>query len=147
MKRFAWIIITSVMLLSLGCKQAEEPEMFLNGEWVLVESINPFNPEPFTGVDLPFREAYTFRQDLTFSKSRDEDGDLTVATGTYTIHAAGPDQPGVQHDLVLTFETNEELVGDCTFGNVEHLVLPSMQRLENTWHFCDGPKYIYERVR
>jgi hypothetical protein len=146
MKKLRLVVL---VIAFFSCKKEEEEQLhdFLVGEWALVESTIPFDQTVYTGELLPFDESYIFREDGSFDKRRIEEGALTVATGSFRIEEAGNNQAGIRFNVFLDFGTGIELVGDCTHGNTETLVVLASNKLENTWHYCDGPRYVYDKVR
>lgn len=89
---------------------------------------------------MEWQETYTFRTDGTFQKSRDRNGVITEASGTYNlINSSG------NWFLKLFFDGDSEIIGSCYIGLKEEMYFQSENTFVSTWQNCDGPGLKYEK--
>ena len=111
-------------------------------KWQLIEMSGPIaTVPPTTGSDMEYQEYYLLYSDKTFMKSREWDNAVTKETGTYTLIILSDGKY-----LELIYESNNDLIGNCTGESKELLYLNSENKLIGTWWACDGPGLVYERV-
>ncbi len=147
-------LIIGLFLLSVltACTNMEEtdPENLrenLSAEqnlqkWKLVEmSGNVANVPPSTGSSMAWQEYYELRPDHTFVKSREQDSGVIEETGTYAFVTL----PDGEY-LELTYDADNDLIGNCTSDSKELLFLQAENKLIGTWQACDGPGLVYEKV-
>ena len=94
-----------------------------------------------TGDDMEWQEHYLLFADSTFVKSRERDNEILEDTGTYL--KVTTDEGGY---IELTYETESELLGNCSHEPKEVLAIESETRLVGTWWACDGPGLFYQRM-
>ena len=94
-----------------------------------------------TGDDMAWQEYYLFSPVGTFVKSRTRDEMATEANDTFEVVEFENDS---EHYFLLTFDSGEELVGNCGDGVNELLVYKSATKISSTWQACDGPRLDYE---
>lgn len=99
------------------------------------------NVPPSTGSDMDWQEYYLLYFDNTFIKSRERDNVVTEETGIYDFVILSD-----ENYLELIYESDNFLIGNCTGGVKELLILNSENKLIGTWRACDGPGLVYERV-
>lgn len=93
------------------------------------------------GDDMYWQEYYIFNPDGSFIKSRELDGTVQEATGTFEMVEFDNDDADY---LELLFETGGELAGSCNGYGIETLQYVTKDRLQSTWMACDGPGLLYE---
>ncbi|WP_299824065.1 hypothetical protein [uncultured Pontibacter sp.] len=112
-------------------------------KWQLVsQSGNIANMPPLTGTNMSWQEFYILNANGSFTKTRELLGVATSASGTYKVEVVS----GVNY-LLLTYENDHELIGNCTVEPIERLSFKSDQILLNEWNICDGPGLAYKRVK
>ena len=70
-----------------------------------------------------------------------EDNVVTKGTGNYALVILSDGKY-----LELIYESNDDIIGNCTGEAKELLYLNSENKLIGTWNACDGPGLVYERV-
>lgn len=110
----------------------------LVGEWTLegIESANPVM-EGDVLDDMNFRETYSFNDDGTFTKRR-EDG--SSAEGTVSIRET---EEGNYYILSYGDDAPMDLLSSCQ-GTEESLKMEG-SKLVNDGRLCDRPKFIYTK--
>tara|TARA_Y100000815_G_scaffold182812_1_gene166625 strand:- start:84 stop:524 length:441 start_codon:yes stop_codon:yes gene_type:complete len=145
MKQLFVIILTILSLNSCSVKDDTDAD-FRAGttqKWELISmSGSVANVPPATGDDMFWQEYYLFYTNGTFLKSREQNGSIKEATGTYKTQTLSDGDY-----LVLTYDSESELRGDCSSQELkEFLSIISATKMSNTWNACDGPGLTYERV-
>ena len=142
MKRLA--IIITFLSIFLSCTKDTEVATTTTdylGKWTLVKMSGSMINSVTTGTTMEWQEAYLFKNDGTFEKSRIRGTVETKAVGTYTM-IQYPD--GKYLELMYTKES--ELIGSC-YGNLkEELYFATNTTLSSTWSACDGPGLEYQKV-
>jgi hypothetical protein len=138
----AFILLTFIAFAcdnTMGTASENTTPEELAGTWTL-EGIEPANPvmEGNALEDMDFRETYTFNDDGTFTKSR-EDG--TQAQGTLSLKET---EDGTYYMLSYSEDAPEDLLSSCQY-NEESLKMEG-DKLVNDSRMCDRPKYIYSRT-
>tara|TARA_R110000764_G_scaffold86942_2_gene167739 strand:- start:159 stop:608 length:450 start_codon:yes stop_codon:yes gene_type:complete len=114
--------------------------VFSEQKWELIQMTGNYKGSKTTGDDMAWQEYYVLNPAGTFEKSRTRDEVVTVANGTFEVVEFEND---TEHYLLLTFESGEELVGNCGDGLNELLVYKSATKISSTWQACDGPGLDY----
>ena len=150
MKNLIYISVIIGTLISCSFNKGIDPED-LNEKfdseqypqkWQLIEMSGSIaTVPPTTGSDMEYQEYYLLYSDKTFMKSREWDNVVTKETGTYTLVILLDEKY-----LQLIYQSNNDLIGNCTGEANELLYLNSENKLIGTWSACDGPGLIYERV-
>ena len=110
------------------------------GKWTLVKMSGSIANSETTGAAMEWQEFYLFNNNGTFTKSRDQNGFKTTASGTYT---AANRTDGIYFELI--YPKDSELIGSC-YGNLkEELYLSGNNTLSSTWKNCDGPGLEYKK--
>ncbi len=147
MKKLLLILFISSIL---SCTmEAEQPvENDLMGEWVLVKTTGQFSAVEYTGNDMPFQESYHLQEDGTFLKLRMNDGEQIEATGTYEFLEDGYTIYGeeVRKFIEFQYESENELIANCTRSFTEHLYFTTGGELISTYQACDGLGLYYEKM-
>lgn len=135
-----------------SCQQDDKnPEINILGYWNLVEMTTSMSNEGIGVGSIDFSEKYIFNDDGTFIKitNKIKGGGklLTVPEQSLGVYEMLPSEnSGNLYELILTFETNLELVANCGEGNQEFLYINNSKKLINfTWSACDGPGFIYSK--
>lgn len=147
------ILIALMTCLLFSCSKKEEivietQEFSLDQypqKWQLVSMQgNIANMPPATGTDMTWQEYYLLHADGTFTKHRQQNGQSTAVSGTFSFEKFDSDPLNY---LVLTYEAKSALVGTCSAEPKENMVLVSSESMHNSWMICDGPTLLYKRVK
>ncbi len=111
-------------------------------KWELVKMTGSFTNSETTGTDMAWQEFYLLEPNHTFTKSRESNGDTKEAKGTYAFVDLSDGKY-----LELTYESDNELIGNCTGEPKEYLRLTAENTLVATWLACDGPGLEYKKVQ
>jgi hypothetical protein len=87
--------------------------VFSEQKWELIQMTVNYKGSKITGDDMAWQEYYVLNPAGTFEKSRTRDEVVTVSNGTFEVVEFEND---TEHYLLLTFESGEELVGNCGEG-------------------------------
>ena len=93
-----------------------------------------------SGSDMEWQESYLLNSDGAFTKSRERNGVIIEASGTFVFK----DLTDGKY-LELSYESNSVIIGSCTAGLKETLWVRSEKKMSGTWSYCDGPGLEYER--
>ncbi|WP_194975012.1 hypothetical protein [Aquiflexum lacus] len=135
-----------------SCQQVDkDPEINILGYWNLVEVTGSISNLDYSGSEIDFSEKYIFNDDGSFikitNKIKGSGKLLTVpeqALGLYELIPS--DNSAHLFELILTFETNLDLVANCGEGNQEFLYINNSKNLTNfSWAACDGLGFIYSK--
>lgn len=110
-------------------------------KWQLKKMTGQIPNSETTGKNLEWQEFYLLNSNGTFIKSRERDGVLTEESGNFTFKDLSDGKY-----LILTYETENAIIGNCTSEPEEVLFLRSNNKLSGTWLACDGPGLEYERI-
>ncbi|WP_242922010.1 hypothetical protein [Pontibacter liquoris] len=110
-------------------------------KWQLVKMAGQIPNSETTGANMAWQEFYLLRADGTFKKSRERNGQVTEASGTYTIVTLADSKY-----LKLTYESDNSLIGSCTQEPTEELAFRPDNKLISSWQACDGPGLEYSRI-
>ncbi len=143
------IIILTIILMNACQDKSTDPEsaVLLNGKklpqkWELVAMSGMVADVPqATGADMEWQEYYLLGADGTFTKSREQGGTISEARGTYQIEEL---EDG--NYLELTYDSDNDLIANCSGEAKELLKFDSEDKLIATWWACDGPGLYYEQV-
>lgn len=135
-----------VIMLVFGCTNddlvlKDRDLQFSSQKWKLVQMTGSVANSLTEGDDMEWQEYYIFNPDGTFIKSRERDGSLLEATGSFEMVEFDNDDADY---LKLLFETGGELAGGCYGYGTETLQYISADKLQNTWMACDGPGLLYK---
>jgi hypothetical protein len=111
-------------------------------KWQLISMSGQIPNSTTTGHDMEWQESYFLNSDGTFSKSRERNGILTEASGTFEIKNLSD---GLF--LELSYNSATTLIASCTPGLKETLWVRSESKMSGTWSYCDGPGLEYERIK
>ncbi|UWX54693.1 hypothetical protein NYZ99_17890 [Maribacter litopenaei] len=96
------------------------------------------------GEEMEWQEYYVFNPDGSFLKSREQNGTVLEATGTFEMVEFDNDDADY---LELTFTTGKELATSCfSYEGIEILRYISNRKLESMWKACDGSDLYYDLV-
>jgi hypothetical protein len=140
-----------MIVLLIGCffscstekVKKEEGDGSYPQKWQLVKMTGSMINSVTTGKDMSWQEYYMFNADGTFLKSREQNGQVKVAIGTYSYP---PNQSG-EKSILITYQSGFELRASC-FSDPpqESLTIISADKLVGTWNICDGPSLEYQLV-
>jgi len=138
------LIIISLLICTLfSCTKADEFDIKQYPQkWQLIKMTGQIPNSETTGTNMEWQEFYLLNSDSTFIKSRERDGILTEEYGSFSFEDLSDGKY-----LVLTYETDNTIIGNCTSELKEVLVLESNKSLVGTWSACDGPGLEYERIK
>lgn len=141
------ILICTILLTTVSCSKKEDPAKpidFSAGnfpqKWVLVKMTGNMQGSQTTGQDMEWQETYLLRADGSFTKTRITGSETLEAEGTYEAKNSSGEEL-----LVLTFNEDSAIIGNCTGDNKETLQLTSDATLQSSWFACDGPGLYYEK--
>ncbi len=101
------------------------------------------NNSETTGNDMAWQEYFIFNTDSTFLKSREQNGQVKEARGTYSFSTTA-----YEKYFVLTYQSGYELKASCFSGlPQENLLMASSTKIMGTWNICDGPGLEYQLVK
>jgi hypothetical protein len=153
MKPIAIILLVSVgyilvSLLSIGllssCSKEDQRELKTTDQqkWQLVKMLGSMTNSETTGKEMAWQEYIVFNADSTFLKSREQNGKVKEARGTYSISTKASEKY-----FVLKYNSGYELMASCYSGLAkEDLLIISPNRIIGTWNICDGPGLEYQLV-
>ncbi|MDF4203628.1 hypothetical protein PXD56_11705 [Maribacter sp. SA7] len=148
MKRYSALFLFLVFLASCANDDDYGLEstqfVFSEQKWELTQMSGNFQNSETTGLDMEWQEYYIFSPEGTFVKSRTVDEEVTEATGTFEVVEYDND---LNHYLELTFETENELAGNCTGDSKELLIYRSSTVMSSLWIACDGPGLDYQLTK
>jgi hypothetical protein len=141
------------MLLSCSKDSDQVPDKSCLGEiklealkfpqtWTLIKVTGSMINSETTGTNMPWQESIALKSDGTFTKSRNQNNQITEASGTYAFMLAGSEN---SVELTLSYQTTSSLIGSCYGSLVEKYYQPSICKLLGTWSYCDGPGLEYEK--
>lgn len=140
MKKIALILIIGI-LCACSSDDSSTPNEELTGNWKLVEMSAGLINSTTTGSEMEWQESYLLNSNGTFQKSRDENGVITEASGTYTLNDSSSEMI-----LELSYNAESDIIGSCNSELKEEMVFQSGNTLSSTWNYCDGPGLKYKRV-
>ncbi len=111
-------------------------------KWQLISMSGQIPYSTTTGPDMEWQESYFLNSNGTFSKSRERNGILTEASGTFEIKNLSDGK-----FLELSYKSATPIVASCTPGLKETLWVRSESKMTGTWSYCDGPGLEYERIK
>lgn len=111
-------------------------------KWQLIKMSGQMPDSETTGNNMEWQEFYLLNSKGTFIKSRERDGVLTEEPGNFSFEDLSDGK-----FLVLTYETNNSIIGNCTSDLKEVLWVKSDTRMIGTWAECDGPGLEYQRIQ
>jgi len=144
MKRYSALLLFLVFFAS--CAEDDDfglestQFVFSDQKWELVQMSGSFQNSETTGEEMDWQEYYIFSPEGTFIKSRTVDEEVTEATGTFEVVEYDND---LNHYLELTYQTGNELVGNCTGDDKELLIYRNSTMISSLWMACDGPGLDY----
>lgn len=132
-----------VLLSACNSNSSSEEEVPLQSKvqkWELVRMTGSFINSETTGDDMAWQEYYLLNPNGNFFKSRNRDGTISQATGTYAFV-----EQGHEKYFELTYITGKELIASC-FGNGKEILMFNGGQLLGSWNACDGPGLEYQLV-
>ncbi|SNR28706.1 MULTISPECIES: hypothetical protein [Hymenobacter] len=137
------LLASSLLLVTfLSCQKEEIPDANLNvypQTWQLAKMTGNFPVFVKTGSDLPFQETYVFQADSTFTRTRQQGGQVIEVSGTFSArsYTDGP-------HLTLTYPADNNLINNCTAEPKETLIFQAENKtLTSSSQPCDGPLLEY----
>jgi hypothetical protein len=126
-----------ILISCSGDKDGQCPQ-----KWQLTSmSGNIADVPPSTGGDMAWQEWYLLYANNKFTKTRTRGNVTTEEGGTYAFVILSDGQY-----LELVYESENDLIGNCTGDTKELLRRYSEDTLTGTWSACDGPGLVYEKV-
>lgn len=136
------VLFIFIIILVLGsCTKEFDLEKFPQ-KWQLISMSGQILNSTTTGPDMEWQETYFLNSNGTFTKSRERNGILTEASGTFVFKDLSDGK-----FLELSYESGTTLVASCTPGLKETLWVRSERKITGTWSYCDGPGLEYERIK
>jgi hypothetical protein len=136
------ILLFLFVIILTSCSKEFDPDKFPQ-EWKLISmSADQIAPAIIkTGSEMEWQETYTLNSDGTFTKSRNRDGIITEASGTFVFKDISNEKY-----FELSFFTGISLLASCTPGK-EMMWVISETKMQGTWNACDGIGLEYERIK
>lgn len=140
-------LIALIALFTLSCNKDSEvqrvcdPNVFPQ-KWQLVKMSGNIPNSTTTGQSMEWQEQYLFNSDGTFNRKRQQKNNSSFESkGKYEIVTKS-------HEIfyILTYTEGNILPGSCYSDSLEHLMIISSGKLQNTWSTCDGPGLEYTRI-
>jgi hypothetical protein len=131
-------LFVSVWILN-SCTKEFDPDKFPQ-TWQLTSMFGQTPNSSTSGSDMEWQESYLLNSDGTFTKSRERNGVIIEASGTFVFKDLTDGK-----FLELSFDSNSAIIGSCTPGLKETLWVKSEKKMSGTWSYCDGPGLEYER--
>ncbi len=138
MRSYIFPVLLSMLF---SCSKNEHVEGQIQGKWQLVKIRSVWTNTTTEGSDLDRQEFYVFRNDFTFLKSRQLNGEIIEMSGVYSWKTYSDGQKY----LSLTFEEDSDIIYSCQ-GDTEALQLAGSTLSNNSWAPCDGPILEYRKV-
>ncbi|WP_405384476.1 hypothetical protein [Maribacter sp. LLG6340-A2] len=145
MKKLA--VFSFVFFMLVSCSNEDDfglestQFVFSEQKWELVKMTGSIADSETTGNEMEWQEYYIFSPEGTFLKSRTVDEVVYEATGSFEVVEYDEDP---NHYLELTFNTGEELSGNCTGDDKELLMYRTSTTISSLWMACDGPGLDYK---
>lgn len=150
MKNLIFVTVLIGSFISCSLNKGIEPENLeenidiekYSHKWELIEmSGNIANMPTATGSAMEWQEYYILNLDSTFTKSRKRDNIVKEESGTYVFLTLSDGKY-----LELSYNSDNDLIGNCTSESKELLKLNSDNTMIGTWWACDGPALIYKKI-
>jgi hypothetical protein len=141
---YIFISLLSIGLLS-SCSKEDQKELTTTDQqkWQLVKMTGSMTNSETTGKDMAWQEYFVFNTDSTFLKSREQNGQVKEARGTYSLSTTTNEKY-----FALTYQSGYELKASCFSGPPqENLLIVSSNKIIGTWNICDGPGLEYQLVK
>jgi len=136
------IFISLLLCAFLSCTKDEKFDIEQYPQkWQLIKMTGQIPDSETTGTDMEWQEFYLLNSNGTFIKSREQNGIFSEESGNFAYEDLSD---GTY--LLLTYESDNAIIGNCTLDLEEVLKLKSDIRLISTWCACDGPGLEYERI-
>ena len=138
---YVFISLLSIGLLS-SCSKEDQEDLTATGQqkWKLVKMSTTISetPKETTGKDMIWQEYFIFNSDNTFVKSREQDGQVKEASGSYSIID--------KKWMKLTYKSGVELKASC-FDHDDLQIISDEKIINSSWGICDGPLLEYKLVK
>jgi hypothetical protein len=136
------ILLFLFVIILTSCSKEFDSDKFPQ-EWKLISmSADQIAPAIIkTGSEMEWQETYILNSDGTFTKSRNRDGIITEASGTFVFKDISNEKY-----FELSFFTGTSLLASCTPGK-EMMWVISETKMQGTWNACDGIGLEYERIK
>jgi len=94
-----------------------------------------------SGGDMEWQETLTLLPEKQFLRTRSSTNGETTAKGNYEIL-----NEGEETFLVLTYLSQNSLIGNCSGDLKEHYHMVGKNTLTGTWGACDGPTLTFTKA-
>jgi hypothetical protein len=136
------IFISLLVCTLLSCTKEDEFDFEqYHQKWQLIKMTGQIPNSETTGIDMEWQEFYLLNSNSTFIKSRERNGVLTEESGNFSFEDLSDGKY-----LVLTYGSDNSIIGNCTSDLKEVLMVKSDTRMLGTWSACDGPGLEYKRI-
>lgn len=134
-------IIATLIVFMASCSTNTNENNLKKGEqsWKLVRMTGSFINSESTGSDMAWQETIKLKENGSFEKTRQRDGQTITVNGNYNYSEF---EDGTY--LILDYGKENELIGNCTGNLKETYWVISDSKLQGTWLACDGPGLEYE---
>jgi hypothetical protein len=134
------LLFVSVWILN-SCTKESGLDKFPQ-TWKLTSMSGQMPNSSTSGSDMAWQETYRLNSNGTFTKSREQNGIIIEASGTFVFTNLTDGKY-----LELSYGSNSTIIGSCTPGLKETLWVRSESRMSGTWSYCDGPGLEYEKSK
>lgn len=142
--KYLTLLLLFLCFLS-ACNKEEDDDNFDIDEfpqkWELVKMTGQIPNSETTGDKMEWQEYYRLNLDSTFTKLRERNGEVVEASGNFVFEELSDGEY-----LVLSYKTDNILIGSCSNNLEEVLWLKSETKMTSTWLACDGPGLEYKRT-
>lgn len=95
------------------------------------------------GEEMPYQETYLLNEDLSFVKTRKQEGVTSSASGTFQKIRNTYNE----NLLIFTYDSDSELIENCLNNYEERLRIVEEDNLQGTANACDHPSKLYEKEK
>ncbi len=134
-------IVIGLAILTQSCTVNDNDELnnSIIETWELISIENSSNPQSSSTLNI--QEQLVLQNDSVFIKTRQTNSNSWDLKGTYNYMAVDKTKY-----LVFHYNTNNDIIGNCSNNKNEVFVFDSEGYITNTWFECGGPKFKYRKV-
>ncbi|MBK8349341.1 MAG: hypothetical protein IPL08_17645 [Saprospiraceae bacterium] len=140
MKKSSFLLLCLCVFYSCSKENIKEANDFPQ-KWQLFEMTGQIPNSVTTGINMDRQEYYILKSNNTFVKHREKDGKTFEVKGVFVIKD-GSDGKYIE----LTYDSKNDLIGNCDSSIKEYLSFKSDSEIYNTWSACDGPGLKYKKA-
>ncbi|MEO5909975.1 MAG: hypothetical protein ABIP95_03760 [Pelobium sp.] len=140
MKKVLTFLFAIIILSSCKKEETSDGNSYPQ-KWKLITMKGQIANSSLSGNNLPYQENYQFNTNKTFTKTREENGTTTSASGTYSV-----EEFESKIYYMLQYKEANKLIESCYFGSKEQSLYFVNNKLFGGSQPCDGPGLEYQRV-